>query len=112
MIEIASKTNLYNVINNSPQLLILYFTAKWCTPCQVFTPQLLAMENKLMNKVLVIKIDVDQATEIIDTFGISAVPTLVFFQNKRLYKDLTLTGANIGTVYQNINTINNFYNAS
>ncbi|KAM3175834.1 hypothetical protein ACTXT7_007737 [Hymenolepis weldensis] len=56
------------------------FYAKWCGPCKMLAPKLEAMANEHKN-IHFIKVDVDECQELVDTYRIEAMPTLVFFKN-------------------------------
>lgn len=69
---------------------ILYFTAKWCAPCQRIAPEF----NKLSEEYIDIdffKIDVDNNHELAHHFGITGMPTFIFFKSKN--EKNTFTGA-------------------
>ena len=89
------------IIEKESRVVVLDFFANWCTPCQLLTPLLQDMENFYNNKVLVIQIDVERYPSISDAFGIVAMPTICFFFNNTFWKELTITGSDIGTIYEN-----------
>lgn len=93
------------IVDNDPRVVILNFTANWCTPCQMLTPELESMEQFYNNRVIIIQIDVQRFPRIADFFGIVAMPTLIFFFNKILWKNLTITGGDIGQAYDNVNIL-------
>lgn len=96
---------LREIIAREPRVVVLDFYANWCTPCQLLTPLLIDMEKFYLNKCLVIQINVERYPRIADAFGIVAMPTICFFYNNTFWKELTLTGADIGTIYQNVNIL-------
>lgn len=58
------------------------FYATWCGPCKMLGPVL--EEFSKNNNVL--KVDVDQFSELASRFGIMSVPTLLVFKNGSLVK--------------------------
>ena len=58
------------------------FYATWCGPCKMLGPVL--EEFSKNNSVL--KVDVDQFSELASRFGIMSVPTLLVFKNGSLIK--------------------------
>ena len=60
---------------------IVDFWAPWCMPCQMQGMILEKMSGKLPASTKVLKVDVDQNTEIANKFGISSIPTLLVFKN-------------------------------
>jgi len=65
------------------QLVLLYFTASWCGPCQRIAPFLETL-TKNYPQLLIYKIDVDDCPEISVFFDISAMPTFLFFQDNKI----------------------------
>ena len=56
------------------------FFATWCGPCKMLSPNLEELANENPD-LLVIKVDVDDASELAMRFAIQAVPTLMLFKN-------------------------------
>jgi thioredoxin 1 len=103
--NIGTLEEIKKIVDNDPRVVILYFSANWCTPCNIFNPQLHDMEKFYANKVLIIEINVDRFSRISDAFGISSIPTLMFFFNKILWRKLTVTGADLGQAYDNVSIL-------
>ena len=80
--NIGTLEEIKKIVDNDPRVVILYFSASWCTPCNIFNPQLQDMEKFYANKILIIEINVDRFPRISDAFGIASIPTLMFFFNK------------------------------
>jgi thioredoxin 1 len=53
--------------------------AKTCIPCKMMAPILAKLEKQYAGKAAVIFLDVQQYPELIKRFGISAIPTQIFF---------------------------------
>ncbi|TFG22240.1 MAG: thioredoxin [Promethearchaeota archaeon] len=62
--------------------LIIDIYADWCGPCQFVSPLL----EKLRDEGLInlIKVDIDQNRPLGQLFGITAIPTLLFFKDGQL----------------------------
>ena len=103
--NIGTLEEINKIVNSDPRVVILYFSANWCTPCNIFNPQLLDMEKFYMNKVLIIQINIERFPDIGDAFGIASIPTLIFFYNKILWRKLTVTGGDIGKSYDNVSIL-------
>jgi len=103
--NIGTLEEIKKIVDNDPRVVILYFSASWCTPCNIFNPQLQDMEKFYANKILIIEINVDRFPRISDSFGIASIPTLMFFFNKILWRKLTVTGADIGQSYDNVSIL-------
>ena len=103
--NIGTLEEIKKIVDKDPRVVILYFSASWCTPCNIFNPQLQDMEKFYANKVIIIEINVDRFPRISDAFGISSIPTLMFFFNKILWRKLTVTGADLGQAYDNVSIL-------
>jgi thiol-disulfide isomerase/thioredoxin len=104
--QVVSKAKVIEITDNLPIILkdvypkVLYFTAKWCGPCQRISPvyKNLAEANP---GIKFFKIDVDENKELSEIFGISAMPTFFFFRSKTDYK--TFSGADSNKLNQYVN---------
>ena len=61
-------------------LVLVDFFATWCGPCKMLSPVLeeVAEENPDIN---ILKIDVDEVSELAVRYGVQAIPTLMLFKN-------------------------------
>lgn len=67
---------------------VLYFTAKWCGPCQRISP-IYANFAESNTGITFFKIDVDKNDELSAAFGIQGMPTFVFFKSKNEQRAFT-----------------------
>ena len=56
------------------------FFATWCGPCKMQAPVLEELKED-RSDVKVVKIDVDQETEIARLYGVMSIPTLILFKD-------------------------------
>ena len=74
---------------------IVDFHALWCSPCKMQSPILKEVANELGNRIKVIKIDVDQNSEIAGRYNIQSVPTLIVFKNgKQIWRQSGVVSKN------------------
>ena len=74
---------------------IVDFHALWCSPCKMQSPILKEVANELGDRIKVIKIDVDQNSEIASRYNIQSVPTLIIFKNgKQIWKQSGVVSKN------------------
>ncbi|TDD77274.1 thioredoxin [Flavobacterium caseinilyticum] len=80
------KSNFKDTIHSENPVLVDFF-ATWCGPCQMLTPVLQQVKDRLGKRVTVIKIDVDKNVKIAAKYKVRGVPTLLLFQNgKQLWR--------------------------
>ena len=67
-------------INESPRLVLVKFDADWSGPCHIIEPIIEELAYEYNSQVTFFKIDVDENLSIKNEYGISKVPTLLFFR--------------------------------
>lgn len=60
---------------------VIDFFAERCPPCKMLTPVLEDLQNRYAGKITIYKVDVDQEQMLARQQGITAMPTLQFFQD-------------------------------
>lgn len=82
--HLISIDNLCNYSNNECKkiLIILKFTATWCGPCKMVQPFLEVQKGLYpTNKFLEVDVDNDNYKQLVEDFGINAMPTFIFYKN-------------------------------
>lgn len=69
-------------------IILVDFFAEWCGPCKMLGPVLEELASERGN-IQIVKMDVDQNTNLAKTYGIMSVPTLLLFQNGQLLSKKT-----------------------
>jgi len=62
-------------------VVLVDFWAPWCGPCRSQTPIIEAVAEKVDGKVLIGKVNVDQAPQTASKFNIMSIPTLLVFRD-------------------------------
>lgn len=57
------------------------FTATWCAPCKTLDPIIDSLLPEMSGRAKVFKLDIDESPEIFSKYQLSAVPTVMFFNN-------------------------------
>ena len=65
---------------NGDRLVLVDFYATWCQPCQRMHPVLDELKAQLGDRLRILKINVDQHTDIAARFRVQSVPTLMLFR--------------------------------
>jgi thioredoxin 1 len=68
-------------VTNSDKPVLVDFWAEWCGPCKALSPVLDEIATEMDGKANVVKVNVDQASDLAQKFGIRGIPTLLFFKN-------------------------------
>ncbi|XP_055907981.1 thioredoxin-2 [Eupeodes corollae] len=63
------------------KLVVVDFFATWCGPCKMIAPRLEELSTQYADKVVVLKVDVDECEDIAVDYNISSMPTFVFIKN-------------------------------
>ena len=76
----ALKTDFQTEVLDSAIPVLVDFSAEWCGPCKAIGPAVEQLAEELKGQVKVVKIDVDEHTEIASKYGIMSIPALVVFK--------------------------------
>ncbi|KAG4302266.1 hypothetical protein PCK1_001538 [Pneumocystis canis] len=101
MVHQVSSRDEFKTKISTNQLTVVDFFATWCGPCKAIAPQLVELSKKYPN-VVFLKVDVDELCELASDYGISAMPTFLFFKNGE--KMAEVVGASCSKVEQTIAT--------
>lgn len=71
----------FDSIINDHRPVIVDFHALWCSPCKIQSPILKEVAAELGERVRIIKIDVDNNSEIASRYSVQSVPTIIIFKN-------------------------------
>ena len=77
------KGNFETIITDSRPV-IVDFHALWCSPCKMQSPILKEVAAELGEKVKIIKVDVDNNSEIARRYSVQSVPTIIIFKDGRV----------------------------
>lgn len=77
----VNSASFHEVVLNSDKPVMVDFWAEWCGPCKRLAPTIAYVSNEYDGKVVVAKLDIDEANEVAQQYGIQTIPTVIFFQN-------------------------------
>lgn len=80
MIHHIENEKILSEVLKSDKLIVVDFFAEWCGPCQMLTPIIRELDE-IFDNVEFFKVDVDETQECAVRYGVTAMPTLIFFKN-------------------------------
>lgn len=103
--ELVHDSQLQEELNaNSMKLVIVDFSAIWCSPCKRIASQYEELSNKYYHAVF-LKVDVDRCAETAASQDVTAMPTFILYRNnvkvgKILGPDIPAVEAKIKQLYE------------
>lgn len=80
MTEIT-RENFDSEITESPVPVMIDFYADWCGPCKMLAPILGELALDYEGRFKICKVNVDEERELAERFGVTNIPTLIFFKD-------------------------------
>lgn len=81
IISDVNSVDFNKMVLQSALPVLVKFDAKWCGPCKTIKPFLEAIAKNHAHDLRITRVDVDESSDIADTYKIEAMPTLVLFKN-------------------------------
>lgn len=72
--------NFDSEVLKSNQPVLVDFTATWCGPCKVLSPVVDSLADEFAGQYKIVKLDIDDAPNTAQKYGIRGVPTVMVFQ--------------------------------
>ncbi|MGZ0654724.1 thioredoxin [Coraliomargarita sp. W4R53] len=69
------------VLKQTDTIVAVDFWAPWCGPCQAFGPILDLASEQVGDQAEFIKLNVDELRDVAQKYGISSIPTVLYFRN-------------------------------
>jgi thioredoxin 1 len=65
----------------SQGLVLVDFYADWCGPCRMIAPVIEELAEELAGKVVIAKVDIENAQEVTSFYQVTSIPTLILFKD-------------------------------
>lgn len=76
--------------------------APWCGPCRNVAPIVDELAEKYEGKVAFYKLNIDENQETPSNYGVTSIPTILFFKNGEELSDKRITGAESKEKYKKV----------
>lgn len=86
MAKIVNGTEFNELVKNE-KILVVDFFADWCGPCKMIAPVIEELSSEYSGKASIVKVDVDSTPDLARQFGITGIPTILFFKDGNLVKN-------------------------
>ena len=97
--EVKDLAQFNKLIGNKEKVSIVDFYATWCGPCKAIAPIFDTLAQKIPEAEFA-RVDVDRAEDVAREYGITAMPTILFFKGGE--KVSTIVGANMPQLIKSI----------
>jgi thioredoxin 1 len=79
-----TQENFEKEVKQATMPVVVDVYATWCGPCQYMAPIFAELEAELDTKYKFAKLNVDEARELSNQFGVTSIPTFLFIKNGSL----------------------------
>ncbi len=80
-IKEVNESDFQSEVLKSDIPVLVDFWAPWCGPCQMVSPILEAVAEKMENKLKIVKMNTDENMKTAQEYEIMAIPSLLVFKN-------------------------------
>lgn len=84
MIETTKETFVEEI--NSEEKVLVDFWAPWCSPCKMLSGTLEQIQKE--TNIKIVKVNVDEESELASTYNIRSLPTLILFKNGEMVNQI------------------------
>ena len=80
----VTKENFRQQVLEADKPVLVDFWAPWCVYCRRIAPSFDKIAGQQEDKLIFAKINIDEAPEIAEEYGIDTIPTLLMFKNGKV----------------------------
>jgi thioredoxin len=77
----VSEEDFERTVREAEVPVLVDFYADWCGPCKMVAPLVDEIAGEKTGRMLVVKVDTDEAPGLSESLGIRGVPTLILFEH-------------------------------
>ena len=82
-VELRSSADFDRVVAQASLPVLVDYWAPWCGPCRMVAPELEKVASRQSGRLLVVKVNTDELSDLGERFNIRSIPTLAIFANGR-----------------------------
>lgn len=83
-LTVVTEESFESVVLKSDKPVLLDFWAPWCGPCRQLMPTMESLAGEFDGKILVAKVNTDEAPELAKKFNVNSIPRLIFFRDGKV----------------------------
>lgn len=80
-VKIITSSDFESEVKNAKTTVLVEFFGTWCMPCKMLSGILDKAAAEFGDKAQIIKLDIDQNTELAKEYSVMTVPTMIVFKN-------------------------------
>ena len=80
-IQAVNDSNFEEEVVNADGPVLVDFWAEWCGPCRSLMPVVEEIAGEMADKVKIVKVNIDEATQTPGKYGLRGIPTLMLFKD-------------------------------
>ena len=85
---ILNDDNFQKEVIESSEPVLVDFWAAWCAPCRKLTPIIEELATAYKGRMIVGKLNVDEAASTAAQFGIKSIPTVILFKSGKVVEQV------------------------
>jgi len=82
-IELHRTADFDRLVAKSSLPVVVDYWAPWCGPCRMVAPELQKVATRQAGRMIVVKVNTDELSDLGERFNIRSIPTLALFANGR-----------------------------